>query len=113
MRYAVAVGDCDPWKLADDAWTPLLTVPAGGAGHLARRGTRLGVEGAEVSALYRRAGAIEIRLFNPTDAPATVRIPGHRGSLVNLVGQQQGRWAETVDLAPWAMATARLDRDLD
>jgi hypothetical protein len=109
VRYVVCVGDCDPWRLADDAWTPFLTVASRGTGQLPPRGTRLRVEGAELSALYRRAGAIEIRLFNPRDSPATVVLAGHSGWLVDLLGQPQSRWSDHFELAPWAFATARLD----
>lgn len=110
MRYAVARHCPDPWALADDVWTPLAVVPAGGHGHLPDRGARLSLSGAQVSALYRREGAIEVRVFNPGAEAAVVNIPGHSGSLVDLAGAEVGRWEGSFPLAPWRFATARLDR---
>lgn len=110
FRYAVARHCADPWKLADRVWTPLLTVAAGGHGHLADRGSRLQLEGARVSSLRRRAGAIEVRVFNPQSSATTVRIPGHAGTLVDLRGEAVGRWEGSFELGPWAFATARLSR---
>jgi alpha-mannosidase len=109
FEYALAVGVEDPFALADDLWTPFLTAPAGGAGDLADRGRRLITTGAQVSALHRRAGRIEIRVFNPAADPTTVEVPGHAGDLVDLRGQPVGRWDGRFDLGPWAFATARLD----
>ena len=74
-------------------------------------GSRLVVRGAEVSALHRRAedGAIEVRVFNPADEPATVEIPGHSGWLVDLRGRPLRRFSGHFGLRPWEIATARLD----
>jgi alpha-mannosidase len=114
VRYAVAVGDVDPWRIADLAWLPLVVVRATGGGPLGRSGSRLQVSGAEVSALHRVDGAIEMRVFNPTGDAATVSVPGHSGDLVDLRGRRVGRWEQTFPLGPWAVATARLDaRSLD
>jgi mannosylglycerate hydrolase len=109
FRYAVARDCPDPWALADATWTPLVAVPAGGHGHLPDAGRRLVVEGARVSALHRRSGAIEVRVFNPTGEPAAVRIPGHTGTLVDLRSRPLERWEGSFVLGPWAFATARLD----
>ena len=109
FRYAVALGHPDPWALADSVWTPLVTARAGGHGHLPDRGRRLQVSGAEVSALVRNGGAIEVRVFNPTGVATVVEIPGHTGDLVDLRGRPLGRWSASFPLGPWAIATARLD----
>jgi hypothetical protein len=109
VRYALAVGAHDPWRLADLAWLPLHLVRAAGTGPLPASGSRLTVRGAEVAALQRRDGAIEIRVFNPRDEEATVEIPGHAGSLVDLRGESVARWAGEFALRPWGIATARLD----
>jgi hypothetical protein len=109
VRYAVAVGAHDPWRLADLAWLPLQVVPSAGAGPLAGSGSRLTVRGAEVAALHRAEGAIEIRFFNPGDEETTVEVPGHAGSLVDLRGEALARWADQFPLRPRGIATARLD----
>jgi alpha-mannosidase len=111
VRYAVALGPVNPWRLADAAWLAPRVVEASGTGRLPASGTRLLVRGAEVSALHRRAGdgAIEVRLFNPADKPATAEIPGHAGWLVDLRGRRLRRWAGHFGLRPWEVATACLD----
>lgn len=108
FRYAVTRHCPDPWALADRIWTPLVVVPGEGGGHLPDRGSRLQVEGARVSSLQRRDGAIEVRVFNPASSTATVRIPGHSGTLVDLRGEELRRWEGSFDLRPWGVATARL-----
>ncbi len=109
VRYAVAVGSHDPWRLADLAWLPLQVVPSSGTGALPGVGSRLTVRGAEVSALHRVDGAVELRVFNPAAEEATVEVPGHAGTLVDLRDQPTARWAERFRLRPWGIATARLD----
>jgi hypothetical protein len=109
FRYALARNCRDPWDLADRTWTPLLTSRAEGVGRLADRGARLTVTGGRVSALRRQGGMLEVRVFNPSDRAVTVAIPGHRGRLVDLAGRPVRSWAESFPLAPWALATARLD----
>ncbi|MBV9661911.1 MAG: hypothetical protein JO337_12215 [Acidimicrobiales bacterium] len=109
FRYAVARRCDDPWALAEETWTPLVTTRAVGAGLLPDKGQRLRLEGAQVSALYRQEGAIEVRVFNPTGAPVTVKVPNRSGWLVNLAGDPQQRWEGEFPLGPWAIATARLD----
>jgi hypothetical protein len=110
FEYAV-VRDCpDPWTLADRVWTPLGVLVAGGHGHLPERGSRLQIRtgGAKVSSLRRRDGAIEVRLFNPTEQPVTVSLPGHAGTLVDLRGEPVGTWEGSFDLVARAFTTARL-----
>ncbi len=111
LRYAVAVGDINPWRLADAAWLAPRVVAGSGTGRLPSSGSRLVVRGAEVSALHRRAedGAIEMRVFNPGDGPATVEIPGHSGWLVDLRGRPLRRFTGYFGLRPWEVATACLD----
>jgi hypothetical protein len=109
VRYALAVGDGDPYALAEQVWDPMLVAPGTGGGRLAATGSRLVVEGAEVSALRRQDHHLEVRVFNPSDQTVTVGIPGHEGWLVDLLGRQLERWREGFLLRPWAIATARLD----
>jgi hypothetical protein len=63
----------------------------------------------QVSSLRRVAGRLEIRVFNPSAAVATVDLPGHSGSLIDLRGRVTGRWDGAFPLGAWAIATARLD----
>jgi alpha-mannosidase len=109
VRYALALGDVDPWRLADLAWLPLHVVRAEGGGPLPASGSRLAVTGAEVSALHRVDGAIEMRVFNPSTKATRVRVPGHSGVLVDLRGRPTGSWDQTFPVGPWGIATARLD----
>ena len=116
-RYAVAVGDVDPWALADDAFVPLEAAWGTGGGTRPPTGSVLQVEGAEVSSLRRVAGGLELRVFNPSAAETAVTVPGHTGWLVDLRGRplrsgHAGAALETFDgsfpLRPWGIATARL-----
>jgi mannosylglycerate hydrolase len=112
FRYAVELGASDPWSSADHLWTDLQAVPAAGDGPLPDRGRRLEIEldGARVSALHRDAeGRLVIRLFNPRREPATVRLPGRTGAVVDLGGGPLSDWAEQVVLAPDEIGTLRLD----
>jgi mannosylglycerate hydrolase len=109
FRYALGVGDGDPYVLAEQVWDPMLVTAGTGGGPLAATGSRLVVEGAEVSALRRQDDHIEVRVFNPSERATTVRIPGHEGSLVDLLGRPLARWEQGFSLRPWGIATARLD----
>jgi mannosylglycerate hydrolase len=111
VRYGLVVDDTDPWRLADLAWLPLQVVPSSGTGQLPASGSRLTVQGAEVAALRRVDGGIEVRVHNPTQHPAAVAIPGHAGWLVDLRGRGLERWEGGFSLRPWGIATARLDAD--
>jgi alpha-mannosidase len=107
--FALHVGGRDPYALADDAQLPLLVTRGGGPGATgALAGTALTVTGAEVSAVVREAGVLQVRLFNPTAAPATARIEGRRGWVVDLRGRPVRPFEDTIDLGPWEIATASL-----
>jgi hypothetical protein len=56
----------------------------------------------------REAGAVEVRLFNPTDRPATVSLEDRRGWLVDLRGRPLTEVDGTFELGPFALATVRL-----
>jgi hypothetical protein len=115
VRYAVAVGaDVDPYALVDDAFLPLPVVvaPGGGAPGVPLRpdeGQALSVSGAEVSALRRAPGGLELRVFNPSDQPVSVTVDGRRGWLVDLRGRPLEPFEGGFELAPWRIATARID----
>ncbi len=118
-RYAVAVGDVDPFALADEVLVPLQVVePAeppepsdgssAGEADLPAAGSALAVEGAVVSAVVRECGALTVRVFNPRDEPADVRIDGRRGWLVDLRGRPVAPFEGSFTLRPWGIATAAL-----
>src|SRR5205085_2469757 len=81
LRYAVHLGDEDPYRLVDDAFLALRVVEARGGGERPSTGSVLRVEGAEVSAFHRQAGAWELRVFNPTDEATVVETDGRGGGL--------------------------------
>ena len=108
LRYAVHIGEADPYSLVDQAFMPLSVLEAPGGGQRPASGSALTVEGAEVSALQRIAGALELRVFNPTNREVTVRLAGRQGWLVDLRGQAQEPFDESFPLRPWGIATARL-----
>ncbi len=112
MRYALCTRPVDPYALVDDAFLPLFVVTSTGpAASSSRppRGAALSIEGAEVSAVRRMAGGLEVRVFNPSAAPTTVRLEGCRGWLVDLRGRPLQPFDGSFDLGPWRIATARLD----
>jgi hypothetical protein len=109
LQYALVMSTDDPWRVTDDAWTPLLVAHGAGAGHLGPAGSHLTVHGGEVSALRRAADRIEIRVFNPRPTRARLEIPGHSGVLVDLRGRVTASWEEAFDLGPHQFATALLD----
>jgi hypothetical protein len=114
VRYAVAVGVTDPWRLADLAWLSLPVISGRGGGVLPPSGSRLTVQGAQVSALHRVDGELELRVCNPRATETSVEVPGYRGWLVDLRGRRVEPWEDRFPLRPWGIATARLDaRSLD
>ncbi len=108
LRYAIALDKEDPYALADEVLMPLEVVNAMGGGTRGATGSALSVTGAEVSALRRVGGLLEVRVFNPTEHPTTVVIEGHSGHLVDLRGFPQAPFAESFALRPFGIATARL-----
>jgi Glycosyl hydrolases family 38 N-terminal domain/Glycosyl hydrolases family 38 C-terminal domain/Alpha mannosidase middle domain len=111
-RYAVALGDLDPYALADELLVPLQVVDApDGApteGDLPAVGSALTVDGAEVSAVVRDGGALTVRVVNPRDEATTVAIEGRRGWLVDLRGRPLEPFEQSFSLRPWGIATAAL-----
>jgi len=111
LSYALAVGHDDLYALADDVLIPIDVVTALGGGTRAAAGNALSVEGAEVSALRRENGVLEVRVFNPTPATATVAIHGHSGWLVDLRGFPDRPFEGSFELRPFGIATAHLRAD--
>jgi len=69
------------------------------------------VTGAEVSAVRRVAGRLEVRVFNPTDEWTAVRVDGRTGWLVDLRGRAVERFTGSFDLRPHGIQTIALDAD--
>jgi alpha-mannosidase len=107
VSFAVHVGDRDPYAIVDDAFLPLLVTQAG-SGTGPPDGEALRVNGAEVSAVVRIGGAVHVRVFNPSAEPATVRLDGRRGWLVDLRGRPLEPFEGSFALRPWGIATAAL-----
>ncbi|MGH9091827.1 MAG: alpha-mannosidase [Acidimicrobiales bacterium] len=107
-RYALAVGDVDPWAMADDVLLPLDVVGALGGGDRPAAGSALTVEGAEVTAVRREGTLLEIRVCNPADEPAAVRTAGRSGWLVDLRGRPIEAFDGGFELRPRGIATFRL-----
>jgi hypothetical protein len=108
LRYALELDCDDPYRLADDLLLPLEPVVSLGGGTRSPSGSALTVVGAEVSALHRASGTLEVRVFNPSAATTSVSIPGRAGWLVDLRGYPQEPFEGAFELRPFGIATARL-----
>ena len=108
LHYALAVDADDPYALADDVLLPLEVVTSNGGGTRPPSGSELTVSGAEVSAVRRESGLVEVRVFNPRPTPTTVSIAGRAGWLVDLRGYPQSPFEGSFELRPFGLATARL-----
>ncbi len=108
LRYALCVGCDDPYAMADDVLLPLEVVATLGGGTRPDAGSELSVDGAEVSALHRQDGVLELRVFNPAGQSSTVSIAGHSGWLVDLRGYPVRAFEGSFELRPFGIATARL-----
>lgn len=107
VRYALRVGDVDPYALADDVLVPLQTTVGGGDHARRPAGQVFALAGAEVSALRRTPnGELEVRVFNPGATPTTVTMAERAGWLVDLRGRRLGPFEGSFVLGPWAIATA-------
>jgi alpha-mannosidase len=109
LRYAVTVGAVDPYAMAEDAFVPLLVTTSRGEGTQPPTHSTLAVTGAQVSSVRRTdGGSIEVRVFNPTEATATVDLSGRRGWRVDLRGRPIAPFEGSFELGPWAIATTVL-----
>ncbi len=107
-RYAVAVGVADPWTLADDVLLPLEIVGSLGGGWRPTEGSALDVDGAEVTAVRRVDGLLEVRVFNPSSETTTVTLGARAGWLVDLRGRPIEPVEGNFSLRPHGIATIRL-----
>ena len=116
LDYAVHVAGRSPFEVADEVLVPLQVARRRGAvdpdaGDRQASGQALSVTGAEVSAVHRVAGRLEVRVFNPSDEATTVRIDGHSGWLVDLRGRASEPFTGSFDLRPHGIQTVALDGD--
>ncbi|CAN5799953.1 hypothetical protein BH10ACT1_BH10ACT1_11250 [soil metagenome] len=114
VSLVLHLGGRDPYAVADEAYTPIQTArfpTRGGLGDPAASEQLLRVDGAEVTALHRTTdGRVELRVVNPTDAPATLTVAGRTGTVVDLRGEPTGQAFDgALDLGPWKIATIVLD----
>jgi len=108
VHYALVVGAVDPYEVVDDVLVPLQVSGSFGGGDRPARGTELTVEGAEVSSVRRSSGALEVRVFNPSDQVTTVELPGRAGWLVDLRGRPVSPFEGSFELRSHGIATARI-----
>jgi mannosylglycerate hydrolase len=108
LQYALAVGVDDPYALADDVLLPLEVFTGPGGGTRPPAGSELSVGGAEVSAVRRDGGVLEVRVYNPSPEPTTVTLAGQAGWLVDLRGRPERPFEGSFELRPFGLATARL-----
>jgi hypothetical protein len=111
LRYALMAGCDDPYAMADDLLLPLEVVNSLGGGTRAVAGAALQIDGAQVSAIQRVGGDLEIRVYNPTAQATTVALPGRSGWLVDLRGYPTEPFEGSFELRPFGLATARLRAD--
>jgi hypothetical protein len=107
-RYAIHIGEADPYRLVDDAELPMRVVGSFGGGERGRSGSALTIDGAQVSAVRREAGALEVRVFNPSDSPTQVTIEDRSGWLVDLRGAPISPFEGRFELRAHGIATARI-----
>ena len=93
--------------MVDDVFVPLQVLYAPGGGSRPSPQSALEVEGAEVSAVRRQAGMLEVRVFNPTERPTTVSIGARSGWLVDLRGATLEPVDGSFELRPFGIATFR------
>ncbi|MGA2530515.1 MAG: alpha-mannosidase [Acidimicrobiales bacterium] len=121
FKYALALGEIDPYALAEEAFCELAVAASLGGGELEVEASLLKVSGAQVSALRRVAGgALELRVFNPDAKAARVEVHSNdglgtdegstpvRGQLVDLRGRYVASFEGSFELGPHRIATARL-----
>ncbi len=111
FHYALALGDVDPWAMADDVLLPLETLTSLGGGSRPDTGAAFVVRGAELSALRREGDLIEARVFNPHPSATTVSLGGRSGWIVDLNGRILNPVDDTFELSAFQIATVRVNLD--
>ena len=109
--YHLGFGDLDPYGLADAVLHSLDVVHAEGGGTRDKAGRAFTITGAEVSAIRREAGALEVRVFNPHTEETTVDLGLARGWICDLRGRAVEPFDGTIRLAPHRFATLRVTHE--
>ena len=109
-HYGICLEDIDPYGMVDEVLLPLEVVHSLGGGEQGPSGSMLSIGGAEVSAVRRVGGQLEVRVFNPRASASTVTIDGESGTLIDLRGRLLGTFNERFELGPHKIATLRLDQ---
>lgn len=111
LRYALVLGDVDPWAAVDDLLLPLEVVTSLGGGTRPSRGSELRVDGAEVTAVRRSGGMLEVRVFNPGESPTVLDLgAGVEAWEVDLRGRTLRQFVGSLELRPFGIATIRIAR---
>ena len=111
-NLVIHLGGRDPYAVADEAFTPVLTARrSAGFGDPSASGRALEVDGAQVSALLRDAeGKLTLRVFGTGETASTLTVAGRTGEHVDLRGRPSGvRFDGSVAIPPWRILTLRLD----
>jgi alpha-mannosidase len=111
--YALHVGDRNPYELAEELLVPLAVVRADGGGDRPAEGQRLVVEGAQVSAVRRVAGGLEVRVFNPTSTATDVGFGDRSGWIIDLRGRPLAPFDGGFRLEPQQIATVHITGGAD
>jgi mannosylglycerate hydrolase len=108
FHYALALGDIDAYAMADDVLLPLEVVSSLGGGKRPASGSELSVDGAQVAAVRREQGELELRVYNPAEVATTVRLGDRSGWIIDLRGRPVAPFEGSFELGPFQIATARL-----
>ena len=109
LRYAIALGDQDPYRLADDVFVPMLVTNGRGAKDGPREGRALELDGAVVSAVERRGDALHVRVFKPGPDPTPVLIPGRKGWILDLAERPRSPFEDRLELDGHQIVTLALE----
>ena len=117
LRYVVAVDPdeaLDPYRLCDDAWSPLQVVESTGGGDLPARGSWLRLRGATVDALLpddrgTGVGGVLVRVHEAEGRPGELVVEDRTGTVVDLTGAELGPFDGRMALRPHQIVTIRLD----
>ncbi len=106
-RYAITMGDVDPYAFADHVLMPHEVLHSFGGGHRPASGSEFEVEGAVVSSVRRERGSLEVRVFNPSSAPSQVHFGARTGWQFDLRGRPIAPFDGGFELRGHGIATVR------
>ena len=99
-RFALHVGDRDPYAVVDDAFLPLLVTQAGGGQRCPPTARRCRSRAPRCPRSCGRAARSTCACSTPPTSPATVRIDGRPGWLVDLRGRPLEPFEGSFDARP-------------